>query len=267
MTTSKNDPAGNTSCSDGVKQDPFFLERSPSETDEFQDLYPARRGGKYEYTLMDNSLGFAEKLGDKDLVAHRVTQYLEHEKLPLLRLMVSALKAHGCAADLFDRHLSIDCCHPGKNVEHIGNYDERNNQIFICANNVARMNAGVVHSFLLRSLIEMFDACLHKYNYRDARHLACTEVRKWNLGYCSLGENYARPGGTHLIKNQQKNCVRDQAIRSLHHVKFVPMDVAKKAVDEVFDKCYSDLEPVGRRCWNKDGFRLADREKKLMGYE
>ena len=104
-------------------------------------------------------------------------------------------------------------------------------------------------------LIDIFSACLHKYNYRDARHLACTEVRKWNLGYCSVGENYARPGGTHLIKNQQKNCVRDQAIRSLHHVKFVPMDVAKKAVDEVFDKCYSDLEPVGRRCWNKDGFR------------
>ena len=92
MTTSKDDPAGNGSGSGGVKLDQFLLERSPSETDAFQDLYPARRGGKYEYSLIDNSLGFAEKLGDKDLVAHRVTQYLEHEKLPLLRLMVSALK-------------------------------------------------------------------------------------------------------------------------------------------------------------------------------
>ena len=53
----------------------------------------------------------------------------------------------------------------------------------------------------------------------------------------------------------------------MHHLKFVPMDIAVKAVDEVFTKCYNDLEPIGRRCWDKESFRLADREKKLMGYK
>lgn len=251
-----------------AKKDWFRLEKSPSETKEFGDLYPARRGGKYEYTLWDNAMGNAEKEGDKHLVAHRVTQWLENEKLPLIRVMVAALRAHGCEADLLERHLSIDNCSPGNNVEHVGNFDEHYNQMFICANNVARQRtAGVVHSFLLRTLIEMFDACLNKYDYRDARHLACTEVRKWNLGFCSVGENYARPGGTRHVRDMHKTCVRDQAIASLHNVKFVPMDVATRAVDEVFHKCYNDLEPLGRRCWNQDGFRLVDREKKLLGYE
>ena len=71
------------------------------------------------------------------------------------------------------------------------------------------------------------------------------------------------------FKDEQMNYCDDRTwyILSMHHLKFVPMDIAVKAVDEVFTKCYNDLEPIGRRCWDKESFRLADREKKLMGYK
>ena len=71
------------------------------------------------------------------------------------------------------------------------------------------------------------------------------------------------------VKDEQMNYCDDRTwyILSMHHLKFVPMDIAVKAVDEVFTKCYNDLEPIGRRCWDKESFRLADREKKLMGYK
>ena len=43
----------------------------------------------------------------------------------------------------------------GNDIQHMGNYDSRENQIFICANNLRK--EGAVHAFLARQLVEMFD--------------------------------------------------------------------------------------------------------------
>jgi len=244
--------------------DPFILDASPSETAQFNDLYPARRGGKYHFTKSEQIFGGADRFQDRDIISNHVVQALERPDLPLINIMLSALRSHGCITDVMERHVSIEACKTGQNVENLGGFDERYNQIFLCSNNIGHKN---VHGFLLRQLITMFDACVNKYDFRDARHLACTEIRKHNLGHCMLSQNRSRPGGTWSIKNQHRNCVRDMSIISMHHLKFVPMDIAVKAVDEVFTKCYNDLEPIGRRCWDKESFRLADREKKLMGYK
>jgi len=246
-------------------KDVFLLEKSPSETKQFADLYPQRRGNRYKFSWGEKAMGYADQEGDRDLCGTRVINAINNEELPLIRLMVSALKAKGCLTDLFERHLSCDICKPGNNVENNGSYDEAFNQIFICSNNVH--GSGRVYGTLLRQLIQMFDACTKKYDFKDARHLACTEIRKANLAHCNLWYGIWRPGGTIFIEDAHRACVKDMAKQTLHHLRFVPQDVANKAVEEVFDKCYHDLEPIGRRCHNRKVFDLCDKEKTIFGYE
>ena len=122
-----------------------------------------------------------------------------------------------------------------------------------------------------RNLIQMFDACTKKYDHRNAQHLACTEIRKANLAYCNYNQAVSNKGvfgGGLAIKDRHKECVRDTAKQFMHHFKFVPKDVASKAVDKVFDKCYSDLEPIGRRCPTAVGpcSFLCDYEKTIFGH-
>ncbi|OXB69492.1 UNVERIFIED_CONTAM: hypothetical protein H355_016235 [Colinus virginianus] len=48
------------------------------------------------------------------------------------------------------------------------------------------------------------------------------------------------------LKGHHQTCVRDRAIRSILAVRKVSRETAEKAVDEVFDTCFNDLEPFGR---------------------
>jgi len=242
-----------------------MLDQSPSETDQFNDLYPARRGSGYKFSMWEKGTGLADERGDKDLCGARVVEAMENEKLPLVRLMVSALKARGCMTDVFERHFSCDICKPGDKVENLAAYDDQFNQAFICANNVG--GSGQVYGSLLRQLIVMFDACTQKYDFKNARHLACTEIRKANLADCNLFRNLTRSGSTLEIGDGHRSCVKGTAKLALEHLRFVPKDVAHKAVDDVFEKCYNDLEPIGRRCNSKWQFKLCDNEKAIHGYE
>ena len=44
-----------------------------------------------------------------------------------------------------------------------------------------------------------------------------------------------------------QQCVKSKALQSVLMVRNVPVEKAMEIVDKVFDKCYNDLEPVGRR--------------------
>lgn len=51
-------------------------------------------------------------------------------------------------------------------------------------------------------------------------------------------------------------------------VRNVTYEQAKAAVEKVFDRCYADLEPIGRRVRGKSvDFELAYAEAFLMGYD
>jgi len=51
-------------------------------------------------------------------------------------------------------------------------------------------------------------------------------------------------------------------------VRDVTYEQAKEAVEKVFDRCYADLEPIGRRVRGKPvDFELAYAEAFLMGYD
>ena len=67
-------------------------------------------------------------------------------------------------------------------------------------------------------------------------------------------------------KKAHAQCVKNTAVDYLVSTKFVKEDVAKAAVDKVFDKCYNDLEPIGRRSIDADDIARANSEKYIFGY-
>ena len=138
-------------------------------------------------------------------------------------------------------------------------------QIFVCADNATK--SGLVHGVLLRNLIHMFDVCTRKVDFQNVQHLACMEVRKANLANCNYGLYLSRTDARFAVKRQHEVCVRNTAVDFLVKTKFVERKVAETAVDQVFSKCYADLEPVGRRVRHFGDMKQAEKEKYLFGYE
>jgi inner membrane protease ATP23 len=61
--------------------------------------------------------------------------------------------------------------------------------------------------------------------------------------------------------------VKQRAVDSVLAVRDVSPGEAREAVDSVFEKCYADLEPIGRRIRrNSDDIRKAYSDRKTMGY-
>ena len=134
-------------------------------------------------------------------------------------------------------------------------------QTFICAN-----NKGSEHGALVRNLIQMFDVCVNKYNFQSAEHLACTEVRKANLANCNFLVYQQQRWANVAWRGEHARCVRNMALDYMVNTKFVKEDIAKAAIDKVFDKCYNDLAPIGRRPHDLADVDRANSEKFLFGY-
>eukprot|EP00076_Gallus_gallus_P038032 XP_025003570.1 mitochondrial inner membrane protease ATP23 homolog isoform X2 [Gallus gallus] len=139
-----------------------------------------------------------------------------------------------------DRHFSCENCDGCVS----GGFDSATSQIVLCQNNIrhqSHMNRVVAHE-----LIHAFDHCrAHVDWFKNVKHLACSEIRAANLsGDCTLMNEIAR--FKFGLKGHHQTCVRDRAIRSILAVRKVSRETAEKAVDEVFDACFNDLEPFGR---------------------
>lgn len=182
----------------------------------------------------------------------------------MVKTMLGALQSVGCPIDL-KRHVLCDICTPGSDVMiNHGGYDRENNQIFICANNAN--SKGKVHAVLVQNLVHMFDRCVSKVDYGNPDHLACTEIRKFNLASCALITNLKRSDATFAVKGEHPNCVRNSAVESLVKTQYLDQATAEAAVDRVFDRCYRDMEPYGRRSKSPKDFDLMANERYLFGY-
>ena len=71
------------------------------------------------------------------------------------------------------------------------------------------------------------------------------------------------------VAQSHRDCVKEKAIASIMTVrKNFPYEEAEKIVDRVFDKCYNDLEPIGRRIrLNSDHMKWAYRERFHYDYD
>ena len=136
--------------------------------------------------------------------------------------------------------------------------------MFVCANNAT--SYGLVHGALVRNLLQMFDVCVNKYDSNNAEHLACTEIRKANLANCNYMAFLQQKWASFKWKKAHSDCVKNTAIDYLVRTKFVKQDIAEAAVSKVFDGCYKDLEPLGRRAFSAEDQVKAYKERFLYGY-
>ncbi|XP_059145068.1 mitochondrial inner membrane protease ATP23 homolog [Physella acuta] len=169
------------------------------------------------------------------------------EKNAKVKLLVGALQSYGCPVDK-DRHISCERCTDRVS----GGFDPKTMQVVVCQNNVK--NEDVCCSILAHELLHAFDSCRAKLDFENLRHLACTEIRAANMFHCSIGAamttGEVSPFG---VKERHQLCVRNKALQSIMLVRNVPKEEAMTVVDEVFDKCYNDMEPLGRRCFKNQG--------------
>ncbi|XP_046372904.1 mitochondrial inner membrane protease ATP23 homolog [Haliotis rufescens] len=173
------------------------------------------------------------------------------ENHPMVKLMMRALKSHGCAVDL-TRHVSCEKCRERVN----GGFDPTTNQVVVCQNNATKRS--ICCNVLAHEFIHAFDACRAKVDFENLRHLACSEIRAANIMHCSFMAAVSSGDASPVnIKQRHQECVKSKAIMSVLMVRNVTHEKASQVVDSVFDKCYKDLEPVGRR--PRKGSRDPDR--------
>lgn len=240
-----------------------MLARPPSEAEGFRDLYPQRKqGSQVRLSVVDYATGKGQTRSFEEVCGSNVIRCVRES--PLIRLMLSALRSHGCDPDPYFRHLSCDTCAFTTAFESQGNYDDAANQVFVCANNAK--SYGAVHGSVLRNLVTMFDYCANRIDFQNPDHLACSEIRKANLASCNFLVYFARSDANFAVSKQHSRCVRNTAVDFMVQSKFVDRTTAEQAVDRVFERCYNDLEPIGRRCNSQGSMRQAFKERYLFGY-
>ncbi|GJQ68345.1 hypothetical protein Trydic_g16939 [Trypoxylus dichotomus] len=221
------------------------------------DLYPERRGAK--------SAGvesFIKGRSNIDKIKCERNVYICIKESPLVKLMMNALRSSGCAIDI-RRHIACEECSPTVS----GGYDPVLNQIVVCQNIATRK--GIVQGVLTHEMIHMFDYCRNELDFKNIDHLACTEIRAANLTHCSfLSAWFQGDASPFNIKEAHQNCVKTKAYQSVMAVRNVTERQAKDAIERVFTRCYSDLEPIGRRIKRSsmDVYK-AYSEAYLFGYD
>nr|XP_004652833.2 mitochondrial inner membrane protease ATP23 homolog [Jaculus jaculus] len=211
----------------------------------FGEIFEAAALGKPQ-------LGFPSGFFTRDQDCQRMLRETL-ETNPYVKLLLDAMKHSGCAVKK-ERHFSYG----DYNGNVSGGFDSSTSQIVLCQNNIhnqAHMNRVVTYE-----LIHAFDHCwAHVHWFTNVRHLACLEIRAANLsGDCSLLNEILR---FHFgLKQHHQTCVRDRAILSILAVRNISKEEAQKAVDDVFESCFNDLEPFGRIPHAKTYARYAHRD-------
>jgi len=225
------------------------------------DLYPERRGDKFERSWMNIIMGREGKeTFDKYKCEQNVYKCIKTS--PLVKLMMGALKSSGCEIDI-RRHISCEVCDASVS----GGYDPVMNQVVVCQN-IAK-SEGMVQGVLAHEFIHMFDYCRNDLDFKNVDHLACTEIRAANLTHCSFMSALSQGDSSFFaIAGTHKNCVKSKALASVLAVRKMPLDDAIEVIERVFPKCYNDLEPVGRRIRrNSTDMHKAYLEGPYYGYD
>ncbi|KAI5719881.1 hypothetical protein M8J76_016321 [Diaphorina citri] len=203
------------------------------------DMYP-ERGARYDPGVKKVLMGTAG-MEQRDKLECESTVFKCIKQSPVVKLLMGAMKSAGCEVDL-RRHISCEVCDSSVT----GGYDPLLNQIVVCQNSAKGMNP--VHGTLVHEMIHMFDYCKHKMDFRNIRHLACTEIRAANIAHCSYLAGLMH-GSVSLValKQQHAECVADRATWAVSMVRKLSYAEARNIVESVFTRCYNDLEPIGRR--------------------
>ncbi len=166
---------------------------------------------------------------------------------PIARLIVSSMNELGCPMikdDLARRFACEKCDNSALNA----GIDVRYNQIVMCSNREWTKDA--FESTLLHELVHLYDRCRSHVDFESrVAHLACAEIRAANLVDCA-----------DVAFASRETCVKRRAIASIAAVKSMDKMQIAQVVDEVFSKCYNDLEPIGRITYSQRCKYLAEND-------
>ncbi|KAK3285345.1 hypothetical protein CYMTET_7047 [Cymbomonas tetramitiformis] len=156
---------------------------------------------------------------------------------PMVKFMIDAMEKSGCKID--KSFFTVQNCGSSKFV---GGF-ELPAGILLCSD--AFVSQEQLDHTVTHELIHAFDHCRAKnLDWYDCRHHACSEVRAAALsGDCNWKQEVYRQNFG--LKAQHQACVKRRAELSLKINPYCK-DIAKKAVEEVFDTCYRDTAPFDR---------------------
>lgn len=152
-----------------------------------------------------------------------------------VEILVNALSAMKAPVDLV-------CVRCPADVRHRAGYSPKYNRIRMCANRF--WNPFEFRRVLVHELTHAFDFARAKVDTGSCVHMACTEIRAWNLsGECDLWANSFKYMGEDMI-NRKQRCVKDGALASLlENERCQDSHVAHGALEEAWAQCWKDYWP------------------------
>eukprot|EP00747_Dinoflagellata_sp_TGD_P185667 gnl/TRDRNA2_/TRDRNA2_42319_c0_seq1.p1 gnl/TRDRNA2_/TRDRNA2_42319_c0~~gnl/TRDRNA2_/TRDRNA2_42319_c0_seq1.p1 ORF type:complete len:224 (+),score=21.39 gnl/TRDRNA2_/TRDRNA2_42319_c0_seq1:107-778(+) len=152
-----------------------------------------------------------------------------------VKILVNALSAMKAPVDLV-------CVRCPTDVRHRAGYSPKHNRVWMCANHL--WNPFEFRRVLAHELVHAFDFARARVDPSNCVHVACTELRAWNLsGECDLWTRWFDFLGEDMI-NRKQRCIRDQALASLtENERCRDPLVARAALDEAFEPCFRDHWP------------------------
>lgn len=172
---------------------------------------------------------------------------------PIVRFMLEQLEKAGCPLDV-NAHFRCAPC----DLSRSGGFSPTHG-IILCENRFVSKEH--MEDTLTHELIHAFDHCTTTVNWASCAQLACSEIRAVSLsGECRFLKEFKR-GHFAIAKQHQvcalasfmqpcslyfmekKECVKRRALLGLAAAPHCRGDAGKEALNQVWDKCFSDTAP------------------------
>ncbi|KAF2098914.1 hypothetical protein NA57DRAFT_39010 [Rhizodiscina lignyota] len=154
---------------------------------------------------------------------------------PIIRFLSSEISKIGPPLD--PSHVRCRRC----GVTQSGGFDS-NYGILLCANTFR--TRGKLEDTLAHEMVHAWDHSRFKVDQNNMRHQACTEIRAATLsGECRFYREFWQRG-QYKVSEGFQDCVRRRAELSLRaRPQIKDEQMAKNAVNEVWDSCFTDTRP------------------------
>lgn len=190
--------------------------------------------------MLVTGLGVSEEERLADLQESQV-RHCEKQKeymmeySPVVTFMLKHLKMVGC--DVPKENVLCTPC----DLTRAGGFENQRGAVVLCAGNF--FSSKHMENTMVHELMHMYDQCRFKVDWSNLRHHACSEIRANNLsGDCRYSRELRR--GFVAFSKQHQACVRRRSIESVAQNPACPdVATAERAVNEVWDSCFSDTRP------------------------
>eukprot|EP00923_Selenidium_pygospionis_P048638 GHVN01083608.1.p2 GENE.GHVN01083608.1~~GHVN01083608.1.p2 ORF type:complete len:227 (+),score=14.54 GHVN01083608.1:762-1442(+) len=123
--------------------------------------------------------------------------------------------------------------------------------VWVCANKI--YSPRDMRQFVTHELVHAFDFARAEVNPSNVDHVACTEIRAYNLSeQCSLSASRLSDSSKYFNvpqlhhQTERNRCVAHHAVLSIlqmENAPTLPLDEATSAVSRVFERCIHDTWP------------------------